>query len=91
MLLKNAILAIAIGLGIFLGQILDRIGMIGNPAATFSMILICGGAAVIAYHLILPQKFPHLFGLQEEKSGDQYDDYYRNQDDFGLEDDKDLV
>ncbi|MEL6720108.1 MAG: DUF6249 domain-containing protein [Bacteroidota bacterium] len=49
--LKFGMLAIGVGIGVLVGYLLEEIGMEEEPAY-FSMILIIGGAALIAFYLM---------------------------------------
>ncbi|MEM6699508.1 MAG: DUF6249 domain-containing protein, partial [Bacteroidota bacterium] len=49
--LKFGMLAIGVGIGVLVGYLLEEMGMEEEPAY-FSMILIIGGAALIAFYLM---------------------------------------
>lgn len=61
--LKYGIVAVMVGIGIFMGNILDGIGMMGE-AAYGSMILLMGGAGLVGYYFLQEKK------LEEEKKND---------------------
>lgn len=58
--LRNGMVLVGIGLGLFLGYLMDTYmpgygpdGDMGDtPLPYFMMVLLCGGAALIAYHMI---------------------------------------
>jgi len=49
--LKWGMVLLAVGLGIFVGQVIDAIGF-GSDEFTFAMMFIFGGVAMIAYYFI---------------------------------------
>ena len=50
--LKYGILGIMLGIGIFLGNILERIGIMDNESSYFSMILIMGGIGLTGFYFL---------------------------------------
>lgn len=62
--LRNGLFMLGVGLGLFLGYLMDRNmpqnGLDGDmgdtPLPYFIMVLLCGGASLIAYHLIVRRK-----------------------------------
>lgn len=63
--LRNGLFLCGIGLGLFLGYIVARVMPPqgspydpdpDNPLPYFMMVLLCGGAALIAHHLIVQRK-----------------------------------
>lgn len=50
--LRTALLAIGVGLGVFLGNILGFSGIMTQKAGVVSMIFLCGGAGLAASYLI---------------------------------------
>jgi hypothetical protein len=57
--LKYGLLGVGIGIGLLLGYLLQISVMHdqdGNPLPYFIMVTICGGAALIAHHLIVLKK-----------------------------------
>lgn len=54
-LLKYGVLLFSVGAGIITGYILEEMGM-NDEAAYFSMILMFGGAGLIAYYLFFSRK-----------------------------------
>lgn len=53
--LKLGIVSVMLGLGIFLGYVLEQIGIPGE-VAYFSMILILGGLGLVGYYLLIEGK-----------------------------------
>ena len=58
--LKYGMVAIGLGMGLFIGNILDRIGLREGPAYLGSMLML-GGAGLVLYHLLTGKK-PKNFG-----------------------------
>ncbi len=62
--LRNGLFMLGVGLGLFLGFLMDlnmpQNGLDGDmgdtPLPYFIMVLLCGGASLIAYHLIVRRK-----------------------------------
>ena len=52
---KYGLVAIAAGIGLLIGNRLDEMGM-PEPVAYFSMILILGGAALVAFYMYARRK-----------------------------------
>lgn len=61
--LKYGIVAVMVGLGIFMGNILDGLGMM-EEAAYSSMVLLMGGAGLVGYYFLLEKK------KEEERKND---------------------
>ncbi len=58
--LRLGLLAVGIGVGLFLGRFLDRAMFAGagedTPIAYFITTLLCGGVALLAYHFLVRNK-----------------------------------
>ncbi len=54
--LKWGMVAVAVGMGLLVGSVLDTV-LGWQEVAYFSMILLFGGAALIAYYLIMDKKY----------------------------------
>ena len=54
--LKYGLLMLGIGLGIFMGMIIESLFQTDSPVPHFSMMLIMGGAGLIVYYLITKKR-----------------------------------
>jgi hypothetical protein len=63
--LRNGLLMLGVGLGLFLGYLVARVMPSGsnsydpdpdNPLPYFMMVLLCGGAALVIHHFIVRRK-----------------------------------
>ena len=50
--LKYGILGVMVGLGVFLGNIIERIGIMDTGSSYFSMILIMGGIGLTGFYFL---------------------------------------
>lgn len=61
--LKYGIVAVMIGVGIFMGNLLDGLGMM-EEAAYGSMILLMGGVGLVGYYFLMEKK------MEEDRKND---------------------
>lgn len=55
--LRNGLFLAGIGLGLLLGHLVaNALSFPGDPLPYFMMVLLCGGAALIAHHFIIRRK-----------------------------------
>lgn len=67
--LKHGILGIMIGCGIFMGSLIERIGLLDGVAAYFSMILILGGIGLTGFYFLINLE------RKKENAQNRNDDY----------------
>lgn len=56
--LKNGLLFSMIGIGLILGDVLERLGLLQEEVAYFAMIFLMGGLALLTYHTYVSKKKP---------------------------------
>lgn len=54
--LKSGLLFTMIGVGLILGDILERLGLLSEDVAYFAMVFLMGGLALVAYHSFVAKK-----------------------------------
>ncbi len=64
--LKNGMLAILTGIGLFAGNVLEKLHIIDGVTAYFSMVLIFGGVGLIAYYYMENGVSPDLENNDED-------------------------
>ena len=54
-ILKWGLIALGLGVGVFMGNFVDATGMMDSDASIPAMLLICGGGALLVYYRITQQ------------------------------------